>query len=54
MNNIQEMDWADDRWHGHTGMDSTSEYCRVEEGTVLPSAEEQEPAADQDTTVHSK
>lgn len=27
MNNIHEMDWADERWHGHTGMDSSSEYC---------------------------
>ncbi|NLX19528.1 MAG: hypothetical protein GXY53_09675 [Desulfobulbus sp.] len=31
MNNIQEMDWADDRWHGHTGMDSTSDYCRIDQ-----------------------
>ena len=21
MNQIQEMDWADERWHGHTGME---------------------------------
>ena len=27
MNNIHEMDWADERWHGHTGMDSSSDYC---------------------------
>ncbi len=27
MNNIHEMDWADERWHGHTGMDSSSGYC---------------------------
>lgn len=31
MNNIQEMDWAADCWHGHTGMDSSSEYCTPEQ-----------------------
>jgi hypothetical protein len=29
MNNIQEMDWAEDCWHGHTGMDSSNDYCTV-------------------------
>ena len=27
MNNIQEKDWAEDSWCGHTGMDSESDYC---------------------------
>ena len=31
MNNIQEMDWAEDCWHGHTGMDSSSDYCTNED-----------------------
>ncbi len=31
MNQIQEMDWADERWHGHTGMDSSNDYCVVDE-----------------------
>jgi hypothetical protein len=26
MNNIQEKDWADDGWCGHTGMDSFSDF----------------------------
>jgi len=29
MNNIQEKDWAEDDWHGHTGMDSACDYCIV-------------------------
>ncbi len=31
MNQIQEMDWAEDCWHGHTGMDSSNDYCIVDE-----------------------
>jgi len=31
MNQIQEMDWAEEAWHGHTGMDSTNDYCVVDE-----------------------
>ena len=31
MNQIQEMDWAEDCWHGHTGMDSSNDYCVVDE-----------------------
>lgn len=26
MNNIQEKDWAEDGWSGHTGMDTFSDY----------------------------
>jgi hypothetical protein len=33
------MDWADDRWHGHTGMDSTNEYCLIDEEHLKSSAE---------------
>jgi hypothetical protein len=29
MNNIQEKDWAEDSWHGHTGLDSSCDYCIV-------------------------
>ncbi|WP_310598635.1 hypothetical protein [Desulfobulbus sp.] len=38
MNNIQEKDWAEESWHGHTGMDSANDYC------IAPPATE--PAAD--------
>jgi hypothetical protein len=31
MNQIQEMDWAEDCWHGHTGMDSANDYCTIDE-----------------------
>ncbi|MDR2550943.1 MAG: hypothetical protein LBD10_12165 [Desulfobulbus sp.] len=27
MNNIQEKDWAEESWHGHTGMNSANDYC---------------------------
>jgi hypothetical protein len=26
MNNIQEKDWAEEGWSGHTGMDTFSDY----------------------------
>lgn len=49
MNNIQEKDWAEDDWHGHTGMDSSCDYCIVpqETGTV-PDEDAAEEADDQD------
>lgn len=31
MNQIQEKDWADTSWHGHTGIDSTCDYCIIDE-----------------------
>ena len=34
MNNIQEKDWADDTWCGHTGMDNSSEYSIVDQGVT--------------------
>lgn len=43
MNNIQEMDWAADCWHGHTGMDSTNDYCAVEQ--TVAKSEPTPPAA---------
>jgi len=30
MNQIQEKDWAEDSWHGHTGIDSSCDYCIVD------------------------
>ncbi len=36
MNQIQEKDWADTSWHGHTGMDSTSDYCIVDDTIGTP------------------
>jgi hypothetical protein len=29
MNQIQEKDWAEESWHGHTGIDSSCDYCIV-------------------------
>lgn len=48
MNNIQEMDWAEDCWHGHTGMDSSSEYCSLGDAIEEQPADgsEQETSAD--------
>ncbi len=34
MNQIQEKDWADESWHGHTGMDSSCDYCIINEPTT--------------------
>jgi len=31
MNQIQEKDWAEDSWHGHTGIDSSCDYCVIDE-----------------------
>lgn len=31
MNQIQEKDWAEESWHSHTGIDSSCDYCIVEE-----------------------
>jgi hypothetical protein len=30
MNQIQEKDWAEESWHGHTGIDSSCDYCIVD------------------------
>ncbi|MDD2463797.1 MAG: hypothetical protein PHI97_07335 [Desulfobulbus sp.] len=43
MNQIQEMDWAEDCWHGHTGMDSANDYCIVDEKGKKKQGEEPEP-----------
>nr|WP_320012940.1 hypothetical protein [uncultured Desulfobulbus sp.] len=42
MNQIQEMDWAEDAWHGHTGMDSTNDYCTVDESEKKDEQEKKE------------
>ena len=53
MNNIQEMDWAEDCWHGHTGMDSSSDFCfpgeKNDENSEkpLPAGPTDEPARDE-------
>ena len=40
MNQIQEKDWAEDSWHGHTGIDSSCDYCIVgDEGGEIPKDE---------------
>lgn len=31
MNQIQEKDWAEESWHGHTGIDSSCDYCIIDE-----------------------
>ncbi len=31
MNQIQEKDWAEESWHSHTGIDSSCDYCVVDE-----------------------
>ena len=46
MNNIQEMDWAEDCWHGHTGMDSSSDYCTNEDTGANTATEPAPPRAD--------
>lgn len=43
MNNIQEMDWAEDCWHGHTGMDSSCDYCILDEKDKKKPPAEPEP-----------
>jgi hypothetical protein len=44
MNQIQEKDWAEDSWHGHTGMDSSSDYCTG--GEIGESPKDEPEAAD--------
>ena len=46
MNNIQEMDRAEDRWHGHTGMDSSSDYCTSGDTGAQAATEPAPPRAD--------
>jgi len=31
MNQIQEKDWAEESWHSHTGIDSSCDFCIVDE-----------------------
>jgi hypothetical protein len=30
MNNIQEKDWAEESWGGHSGISNNSDWCTVE------------------------
>lgn len=57
MNNIHEMDWAADCWHGHTGMDSDSDYCFAGDGAAdttarlpMPPAVQSKSGAGQEDT----
>lgn len=43
VNQIQEMDWAEDCWHGHTGMDSANDYCIIDEEDQKKQFKESEP-----------
>ena len=45
MNNIHEMDWAEECWHGHTGMDSYSDYCFAGDDAADPATRLPEPQA---------
>jgi hypothetical protein len=45
MNQIQEKDWADESWHGHTGMDSTCDYCIINDTTTEQPEEPSEATA---------
>ena len=46
MNNIHEKDWAEDCWHGHTGMDSDSDYCFTEDVAAGTASKAPETVAD--------
>ena len=48
MNNIQEKDWADESWHGHTGLDSSCDYCIVNEEVRKRSKDNSEAGADEE------
>ncbi len=46
MNNIQEKDWAEESWSGHTGMNSSSDYCLVNDQETKESQDTPEAVAD--------
>lgn len=48
MNNIQEKDWAEESWHGHTGIDSSCDYCIVNEEVEKASKDKSETEADKE------
>ncbi len=55
MNNIQEKDWAEDDWSGHTGMDSDSCYCTspvVNDGKEAEKDVSREKCAQQPFAIH--
>ena len=48
MNNIQEKDWAEESWHGHTGLDSSCDYCIVNEEVKIISKDNSEADANKE------
>jgi len=48
MNNIQEKDWAEDSWHGHTGLDSSCDYCIIDKAIEEESKDKSGPAANKE------
>lgn len=46
MNQIQEKDWAEESWHGHTGIDSSCDYCIIDETIGEPPKDRPEAADD--------
>lgn len=51
MNQIQEKDWAENSWHGHTGIDSSCDYCIVDEEMTKNKPEENVNKKDADEVV---
>lgn len=45
MNQIQEKDWAEESWHGHTGIDSSCDYCIIDETIGEPPKDPSDAAA---------
>jgi hypothetical protein len=52
MNQIQEKDWAEDSWHGHTGIDSSCDYCIVDE--EMPKDQSETNVNPEDANVPSR
>ncbi|WP_028583357.1 hypothetical protein [Desulfogranum mediterraneum] len=50
MNNIHEKDWAEESWCGHTGMDSSSDYCVEDEQTGAALTDQAKDVPDHDKT----
>ena len=55
MNQIQEKDWAEDSWHGHTGIDSSCDYCIVDgEVGEIPKDQSEAHADKKDASMGAK
>jgi hypothetical protein len=54
MNNIQEKDWADESWHGHTGLDSSCDYCIVNEEVERISKDNSEAGANEEGIIEQE